>query len=107
MIRSWDTTRRCAGRPVLRVWLAPRGNGDDDSGCVAPSPGRAKGSYFVSRLVSGMLCNVCLLLKVLLVLHCKLSLYYVQQSGAVSQRSVLASLVTCQHASIFEFKDFK
>jgi hypothetical protein len=28
-------TRRCAGRPVLRVWLALPGNGDDDGGCVA------------------------------------------------------------------------
>jgi hypothetical protein len=35
MIRGWDTTRRCAGRPVVRVWLTPRGNGDEDGGWVA------------------------------------------------------------------------
>jgi len=35
---------------------------------------------------------LCLLLKALLVLHCKLALYYVQQSGAASQRSVQTSL---------------
>ena len=29
---------------------------------------------------------LCLLLKALVVLHCKLALYYVQQSGAASQR---------------------
>ena len=34
----------------------------------------------------------CLLLKALLVLHCKLALYYVQQSGAASQRSVQTCL---------------
>jgi len=33
---------------------------------------------------------LCLLLKAVLVLHCKLALYYVQQSGAASQRSELA-----------------
>jgi hypothetical protein len=35
---------------------------------------------------------LCLLLKALLVLHCKLALYYVQQSGAASQRSVQTCL---------------
>jgi hypothetical protein len=35
---------------------------------------------------------LCLLLKSLLVLHRKLALYYVQQSGAVSQRSVQTCL---------------
>jgi hypothetical protein len=35
---------------------------------------------------------LCLLLKTLLVLHCKLPVYYVQQSGAVSRRSVRTSL---------------
>jgi hypothetical protein len=56
---------------------------------AAVSAGRAKGGYFVSRLESGMLC---LLLKALLVLHCKLALYYVQQSGAASRRSVQTCL---------------
>ena len=35
---------------------------------------------------------LCLLLKALLVLHCKLALYCVHQSGAASQRSVQTSL---------------
>ncbi len=35
---------------------------------------------------------LCLSLKALLVLHCKLALYYVQQSGAASQRSVQTCL---------------
>ena len=35
---------------------------------------------------------LCLLLKALLVLHCKLALYYVQQSVAASQRSVQTCL---------------
>ena len=35
---------------------------------------------------------LCLLLKALLVLHFKLALYYVQQSGAASQRSVQTCL---------------
>ena len=35
---------------------------------------------------------LCLLLKALLVLHCKLALYYVQQSGAASRRSVQTCL---------------
>ena len=35
---------------------------------------------------------LCSLLKALLVLHCKLALYYVQQSGAASQRSVQTCL---------------
>jgi len=34
---------------------------------------------------------LCLLLKALLALHCKLALYYVQQSGAASQRSISKS----------------
>jgi len=40
---------------------------------------------------------LCLLLKALLVLHCKLALYYVQQSGAASQRSVQTSLPRACH----------
>jgi len=35
---------------------------------------------------------LCLSLKALLVLHCKLPLYHVQQSGAASQRSVQTCL---------------
>jgi hypothetical protein len=35
---------------------------------------------------------LCLLQKALLVLHCKLALYYVQQSGAASQRSIQTCL---------------
>jgi hypothetical protein len=35
---------------------------------------------------------LCLSLKAVLVLHCKLALYYVQQSGAASQRSVQTCL---------------
>src|SRR6266851_2117613 len=38
---------------------------------------------------------LCLLLKVLLALHCKLALYYVQQSGAASQRSVQTFIPLC------------
>src|SRR6267154_1030554 len=93
MIRGWDTTRRCAGRPVLRVWLAPAGNGWGRR--------RRQRRLGARRVVS--LCpdlRVCLLLKALLVLHCKLALYYVQQSGAVSQLSVQTSLprgMCCLH----------
>ena len=72
---------------LLRFWLVPAGNGDDDGSCAAWA--REGWLVCVPTSESGMLC---LLQKALLVLHCKLALYYVQQSGAVSQRSIQTCL---------------
>jgi hypothetical protein len=62
--------------------------GDDDDGCVGW--GRWAREGWVVSLCPDL--RECLLLKALLVLHCKLALYYVQQSWAVSQLSVQTSL---------------